>query len=222
MHEGHRERVRNRYLQGGIDSFSPHEIIELILFYSNPRGDTNKVAHRLIEKFGSVANVFDADISELTTVKGVGGQTAVLLKLIPDLYNYYHKSKWEEHPVLATPETAGLYAVDMIGESTTEGFYIISLDSARKVIAFSKIAEGTVADVQINQRLVLEAAVRSRAESVILVHNHPTGRLFPSNSDRELTFSLAKAFDAINITLLDHIIVGGNGYYSFISEGILK
>lgn len=222
MHEGHRQRMRNRYLQGGLQSFSPHEIIELILYYSDPRGDTNKTAHNLIDKFGSVANVFDANIDDLIQIEGVGQQTAVLIKLIPDLFNYYHKSKWEEHPVLSTPDSAGIYAVDMVGEATTEGLYIISLDCARRVISFSKTAEGTVSDVMIHTRLILEAAVRLRAESVILVHNHPTGRIYPSESDRELTYSLSKAFDAINITLLDHIIVGGNGYYSFISEGILK
>ena len=159
MHEGHRQRIRNRYITNGIEGFAPHEIIELALFYSDPRGDTNAKAHHLIEKFGSVANIFDADIDDLLKVKGVGQQTAVLLKLIPDLYNYYHKTKWEKHPVLATPDCAGLYAVDMVGEATTEGFYLISLDSARKVICFSKIADGTVAGVNISTRLDRKSVV---------------------------------------------------------------
>lgn len=221
MHEGHRERMRKKLISGGISSLSPHEVLEVILFYSIPRGNTNPIAHDLLNKFGSLSNVFDADIKDLTSVKGVGESSAALIKTISELSDYCQRLHWEEHPILLNVNDTGSYIQDMIGTRSEEYFFLLSQDVSGKVISFNEIEHGTVSGSNVDTRKVLECAIRCRASSVVLAHNHPTGRLIPSSSDIELTNVLQKAFDAVGITVTDHIIVGGGGFVSLSQKGYI-
>lgn len=221
MHEGHRKRMRDKMLSGGISSLNPHEVLEIILFYSIPRGNTNPIAHELITAFGSLSNVFDADVSDLMSVNGVGESSAVLIKTISALSDYCQKLRWKEHPVLTGVNDTGTYILDMIGDRREEYFFLLSLDISGQVISFNEIEHGTVSSSNVDIRKVLECAIRCRASSVVLAHNHPTGRLVPSSSDIELTNVLCRAFDAIGITVTDHIIVGGGGFISMAEKGYL-
>lgn len=221
MHEGHRKRMRQKLLSGGISSLSPHEVLEIILFYSIPRGNTNPIAHELINSFGSLSNVFSADINDLMAINGVGESSAVLIKTINELSDYCQALRWSEHPVLTTVLETGTYIMDMIGQRNVEYFFLLSQDIAGKVISFNEIECGNVSGSNVDIRKVLECAIRCRASSVVLAHNHPSGRLIPSASDIELTKTIQNAFNAIGITVTDHFIVGGGGFISMTEKGYL-
>ena len=222
MHEGHRARLREKYIKGGLSALSQHEIAELMLFYAMPRKNTNETAHALIDEFGSLSNVLDADIKDLMNIKGIGEQTAVFLKLIKELSGYCQKDKWKERPVLRSTAEAGAYILDMIGDLPYECFFVLSLDMGDKVISFTKLEEGTSACANVDIRKILECAVRLHASKVVLAHNHPSGRLLPSNSDIELTRTVQSSFEPFGISVLDHIIAGGAGFLSLAEKGYVK
>jgi len=222
MHEGHRKRMREKFLSGDIFSLNPHEVLEIILFYSIPRGNTNSIAHDLIKTFGSLSNVFDADIKDLTSVKGVGESSAVLIKTVSELSNYCQRLRWAEHPVLRNFNDTGTYLTDMIGTPPEEHFYLLSLDINGKVLSFNEIEHGTVVGSNVDIRKVLECAIRCRACDVVLAHNHPSGHLSPSSDDLEITHSLEAAFTAVGINMKDHFIVGGGGFLSLTEKGYIK
>lgn len=222
IHEGHRERMRKKYIKHGIEAFAPHEVLELMLYYAKPRGDTNPVAHSLIDKFGSVSNVFDADPADLKNVAEVGEQTVVLIKLIKDLASYYHRDKWGTRPKLRNFTETGLYALDMVGERSEEYFFLISLDHQHSVISFNEVEKGTVSRSAVSIRKVVECAVRCHASKVVLVHNHPSGSLTPSGSDIDVTLALQSALSPLDIAVIDHIIVAKGGYMSMVEKGYMR
>ena len=218
MHEGHRERIREKYLENGLNIFSPHEIIEMMLFFSKPRENTNPLAHELIEAFGSFTGVLDADARDLMKINGVGKQTAVLIKLFKDVSEYYQKERWRGAKRLHNVEEIGYYILDMIGDKPYESLYVLCLDNANKIISFSEVERGSVSSSAINMRKVVETAVRNNAEKIVLAHNHPSGIIIPSQEDIDITDQFGKAFKALNIKMLDHIIVGGKGFTSLAKE----
>lgn len=221
MHEGHRERMRKKYLENGLKSFSPHEVVEMMLFYALPRGNTNPIAHRLIEEFGSFAAVLDADPKDLLKVEGVGEKAVALIKLFKDVSGYYQKEKWSGIKRLNNSDEVGYYLMDMIGEKPYESLYMLCLDNANRIIYFSEVERGSVSSSAINMRKVVETAVRNNAEKVVLAHNHPSGIIIPSQEDIDVTSRFEKVFEALNIKMLDHFIVGGNGFTSLAKENRL-
>ncbi len=214
MHEGHRERMRNKYLQNGIGALADHEVLEMLLFFSQPRVNTNETAHRLLETFHSFDAVLDADIKSLCDVPGMGEKSAVLLHLIKDCFNVYNRGRQERRAVLQTAMDAGDYALRMVGDQTTEGFYVICLDPSSKVLSMKKVLDGSVYRVLIDTRKVVEYILNHKAYSVILVHNHPFGPVEPSDDDIILTRKMQEALGALDISVVDHIIVGDDCFYS--------
>jgi len=221
MHEGHRERLKNRFLTEGLDGFEQHQILELLLFYVIPRKDTNPLAHQLIEKYGSLSSVLEADHKDLASMSGVGNNTAALLSLIPSLARLYFKDKWGDKPVLNSSSKAGEYAVSLFAGRNYEVFYVICLDAQNRVNYAALVHEGTINEAPVYPRLIVETALRHQANSVILAHNHPGGSLKPSSADIEVTKKIISALEAIAIGVVDHIIVAGNGYTSFKEKSIL-
>ncbi len=221
MHEGHRERMREKYLQNGINALAPHEVLELLLFFSQPRVNTNETAHRLLETFRSFSGVLDADIESLCSVDGVGKNSALLLHLIKDCFNLYAFGKQEKLPELDTATDAGLYALRVVGDQTREGFYVMCLDNQRRVLSMKQVAEGSTYRVMIDTRKVVEYALQQKAFSVILVHNHPMGMIEPSDTDIGLTRRLQEAFQLLGISVIDHIIVGDDMYYSMAAHALM-
>ncbi len=221
MHEGHRNRLRTRVLKEGIDSFEPHQVLELLLFYSIPRKDTNELAHKLLDEFGSLPGVFEADPKDLCKVSGIGENTALLLSLIPQLARRYSKDKWGEKPEISSSTKAGQYAVSLFAGRTYEAFYIICLDAQNRVNFSDLVHEGTINEAPVYPRILVEIALRHKANSVILAHNHPGGSLNPSRADIEATNNIRNALEAISIKVIDHIIVCGEKYYSFAENGRL-
>ncbi len=214
MHQGHRKRMKDRFIKEGLDGFDDHQVLELLLFYCIPRKDTNELAHKLIEKFGSLSGVFEADPADIEGTAGIGFNSAVMLNLIPSLSRRYFKDRWGGRPVLSKPEEAGEYAVTLFAGRVYEVFYAICLDSKNGVIFPALVHEGTINEARIYPRIVVETALRHKAATVLLAHNHPGGTMKPSAADINITRSISNALNTIQIKVLDHIIVAGEQYYS--------
>lgn len=221
LHEGHRQRVRNRLIQEGLDGFADHQVLELLLFYCIPIKDTNELAHKLLGEFGSLAGLFEASPKEICTRCKVSDNTALLLSLIPSLSRRYFKGKWGEKPLLNSSAKAGEYAVSLFVGRRYEAFYLLCLDAKNRVNYAALVHEGTINEAPVYPRLIVETALRHQASTVILAHNHPGGTLRPSGADKEVTERIVAALGAISIQVADHIIVAGDAYYSFMEHGIL-
>lgn len=221
-HAGHRARLRNRFLNEGLDTFADHEVLEYVLFYAMPRGNTNETAHRLLAHFGSLAAVMEADSADLASITGIGPQATALITLIPQLTRRYLKDRLErDRPCLKSSEAAMSFAVPLMTGRSDEVFYVISLDAACRVLNAALLAEGTVAEVRLHPRQVVETALRSRASSVLFIHNHPAGTARPSTDDLRLTETLVKTLQPLSIKVLDHIIVAGDQAYSFVRGNVM-
>lgn len=221
VHEGHRMRLKERFLKEGLDSFEQHQVLELLLFFSIPRRDTNEIAHGLLNKYGSLSGVFEAEPKDLANTPGIGDNSALLLSLIPQLSRRYFNDKWRDKPELNSSTKAGEYAASLFSGRHYEAFYIICLDSQNRVNYAQLVHEGTINEAPVYPRVIVEAALRHKANSVILAHNHPGGTLNPSKADIEATNRIRTALEAISIKVVDHIIVCGGKYVSFAERGLL-
>jgi|SRR5680860_127832 len=222
IHDGHRARLRSRFLNDGLDGFEDHQVLELVLFFAIPRADTNAIAHRLMRRFGSLSAVFEADAKDVASVEGMGEKSAAFLTLIPQVTRrYFHDRVSRDSPQLTSSEAVTEYLVPLMAGRPEEVFYVLCLDSHCRVLVPALLAKGTVKEAHVHPRHVVEEALRHRAASVILAHNHPGGTAIPSNADHQLTAVLVQALGAIGIPVLDHIIVAGERTYSFVREGVL-
>lgn len=217
IHDGHRNRVRERFLKEGLDGFADHNALEMLLFYAIPRGDTNDLAHVLIDTFGSLSAVFDARVEDLCKVNGIGEKTAVLIKLVPQLFRKYETDKLKVNDVaLNNAKLVAKYASKHFKGLMEERLYLMCLDSACNLLNFVQISSGTLNATPINVRLIAETAYMSNAASLILVHNHPSGITAPSKKDIDATVKIVTLTNDIGLRLSDHIIIGnGDDYFSF-------
>ncbi len=216
VHKEHRKRVRAEFLADGFsEATSPHKILEMLLFYSIPRADTNPTAHLLIEKFGSFEKVIDAPIEELKKVKGMGENSAVLLKLMVPVIRLYMKEKTGSSKKRRfTLEGLAEFLNARYTGYTKEVFAITTLDNNGSLIGFDIVAEGDVGTVGVQTRVVVENVIKRNATYVILSHNHPGGNATPSAADIKTTENLSKALRAINVYVLDHIILCDDDWVS--------
>lgn len=213
-HYGHRDRVRQRFLREGLESFQPHEVLELLLFYALPQKDTKPLAKDLLRRFGSLHGVLEATSEELMEVPGVKQNTAVLLKLQTPLMRRYLDSRWGERPRLEGPMAAGAFCTAYFIGERYESLILICLDMSWQVLHVERLARGTINEVAIYPRLAVETALRHKAQMVILAHNHPSGSLEASRADIAMTQTIQKALNSIEVRLLDHFIVAGEDYNS--------
>ncbi len=215
MHEGHRKRMKDRFrLENGFDNFAEHEVLEMLLYSTIARNDTNPLGHELIQRFGSISNVFEASPEDLKQVPGIGENSAFLLSMIPHLARVYTRSKWDKRASLASTEQAGQFAVDLFIGKNYEEFWMIGVDSNRQVFHKKCLTKGTINEVSAYPRLVVQEILKYNVQNVIFTHNHPGGSVYPSEADYVSTEALLTALDAIHVNLIDHIIVSGNSYYS--------
>lgn len=223
MHHGHRDRVRRRAALQGLDGFADHEVLELLLFWVIPRANTNPVAHRLLKRFGSLSAVLEADPADLATVDGIGEKGGIFLSLLPMLTRrYLHDRVVVEAPRLDHPDTVAEYLVPLMAGRAEEVVYLLCLDSQFQVRFPARVSSGTVGEAHVHPRQVVEAALRHRAASAILAHNHPAGGTEPSQADIDLTRRVAAALGAVDIPLLDHVIVAGESCFSFQGKGLME
>ncbi len=206
-HKNHRARLRETFRKAGVDGMPDHNLLELLLFYSIPRKDTNELAHRLISTFGSLNRVFDASYEELLSVDGMGESSALLISAIPAVCRRYADGATSNKINLSEPADAIDYAVRKFYGSRSEEFYMFCLDGAGNLTNCCKIGNGSATSVAVDKRSVLEAAFRNNADRVIFAHNHPNGLAVPSREDVNLTGEMNTLLKGVGIRLADHIIV---------------
>ena len=221
IHDGHRDRKREQFLRCGAGSFADHELLELLLYYAIPQRDTNPIAHDLMERFGSLQAVLSAPPEELMEVSYIKEKAAVLLRLVPALYQRVLMGGEEHEVILDTRERIGEFFRRLFMAHATEVMYQLCLDGKGKKKSLHKLSEGDVGSVGINMRQVVENALRSKAVAVVLAHNHPSGVALPSHEDRIATRMAGEALDTIGVRLADHIIVADNDYVSMAESGLL-
>ena len=222
IHDGHRQRLKERFLSEGLDHFDELYVLELLLFYCIPRKDTNPIAHQLLAHFGSLTNVFEATVEELQKVPGISKNAATFLTLIPQAGRYYQIKRAEPGDILHTIEQCGKYLVPYFYGRENETVFLLCLDAKCKVLGCKMIGEGSVNSANIPIRRVVEIALNANATTVILAHNHPSGLALPSADDVQTTLRVAKAMDAVEITLADHIVVADNDYVSLTQSGYYR
>lgn len=218
IHSGHRERLRARFMQEGLASFSEHEVLELLLTYAIPQRDVNPLAHDLIDRFGRLSQVLEADVNELTQVSGVGERAALLLTMMPQLMRYYHMNALGERPVITNYDEAKRYCAPLFTGQHDELLFMICMDQSGRVTHRSLLQSGTIDEVAIYPRRIVEIALQHNAHGVLLCHNHPGGHAEPSQADIDSTMRLAWALAPIGIRLVDHLIFSGDCTHSMIRE----
>ncbi|MBQ4365892.1 MAG: RadC family protein [Clostridia bacterium] len=214
IHKGHRQKLKNRVLAGGLAGEAPHTILELLLFYGIPRKDTNPIAHELLDRFGSLSGVLRAGVEELKSVQGMTENAALLLHLILPVYAAYEEDL-RRMPTL--PESAA-QIVDfmrpkLIG-STTEKAYLLCIGGNGKLLGLRKICEGDLSSAAIDLRALAAAVLETKAQDAILVHNHPNGVAAPSLQDIDATKQIVSFLDQMKVRLVNHIILSENDYCS--------
>lgn len=222
VHDGHREKMRSRFRSGGIDHFADHEVLELLLYYAIPRIDTNEIAHRLIDRYGSLLDVLEAPVEDLEQVEGIGKAAATLLHLVPVVMRKAKLEQAQRDLAMTSTEAAGMYLLECFGGEKTEAVYMLCIDKKGKLIARKKLGVGTFNSANIDVRKLVEYALLTGAFGVILSHNHPSGVALPSQDDYIATMKVYGALDAIGVKLMDHIIVADGDFVSMADSGYLK
>ena len=226
--QGHRERIREKFLNNGIDGFAEYEILELLLTYCIPRKDTKPIAKELLNKFKSLDNVFKASFDKLSAIDGLGKNTIAFLKLMGDLPSIIYKDELKNKK-LVDKETLKIlnkdillkYLRNKIGYEEIEKFYVLYLSSSNEVIKFEENSVGTLDRSSVYPREIYKKVINLNAKSLILVHNHPSDNITPSKSDIELTNEIAKGLKNFGALLIEHIIITKNSYFSFLEEGLI-
>lgn len=221
-YDGHRNRLRSRFLATGFNGFAPHEVLEMLLFYAIPRRDTRPIARELLSHFGSFDRVLEASHQELSEVKGIGDSSATYLKMIFESFRFYNSQKRGEKKVISSVSEAMSFAESLFFGETEEVAYLICLDAKQRLINTVLVCRGNVNAAAVSLRGVIEGAARSRAVSCILTHNHPGGAAAPSFEDIETTKRIMLSLGEMGITLLDHIIVAEEGVRSLEQGGIMS
>lgn len=219
MHDGHRKRLKELFILEGLDNFNELQVLELLLFYGIPRVDTNPIAHRLLNKFGTLSQVLEAPMEELQKVEGVGPHAASLLHLTTAVGRYYMVNRAMQSKILSTTEKCGDFLVPFFHGRSKETVFLLCLDAKCKLLCCREVSEGSVNSAGVSPRKVAEIALGVNATTVVLAHNHPSGIAVPSAEDVQTTYRVAAALDTMEIVLADHIIVADGDYTSMAQSG---
>ncbi len=214
-HAGHRDRMRQKFsLENNTESYPSHVILEMLLFYSIPVADTNNLAHALINAFGSLKGVFDADYNQLLKVKGVGDRTATLIKLLPAvMQRYQEESLQTAQRISSTADAINIVRPKFIGKSD-ETMILICINNDGKILKISYISSGGSTFTKVDIRRITQELLLCKASSAIIVHNHPSGLCVPSAADILATNQIYEMLKSINTKLVDHIIITPDSHYS--------
>ena len=221
IHDGHREKMRERFLAGGLEGFAPHEALELLLYYAIPRRDTNPIAHALMDRYGSLSAVLNAPVEDLQKVEGIGKSAAILIHTVAQINQKAAIDDAASEHVLNSSERAGKYLLTRYSGKKRELVYQLCLDQKGKLLACKLLGEGGVTAAAVDVRQVVENAILTSASAVILSHNHPSGIALPSHEDYAVTVRVKAALATIGVTLTDHIIVADGDYVSMADSGFL-
>lgn len=217
LHQGHRERLRTKFIESGFDSFSDHEILEMILFYSIPRRDTNEIAHKLINSCGSLSAVFDAP-QELLEEMGLSENSAVLIRAISEFYRVYIENKYYNEKKRYSKNELYRKLINSFLGLSEERVILVLFDNSGRELFYGIVNKGSYHSAELNCRRITELAVRYHAQSLVVAHNHPSGVAYPSHADIATTISLAKSLASVGVVFQDHIIVASTSLMSFRSD----
>ncbi|MCF6174667.1 MAG: DNA repair protein RadC [Victivallaceae bacterium] len=217
---GHRERLRERFRQVGLNGLHDYEMFELLLSFAISRRDLKPIGKALIRRFKTPGGVLSASIDELTTVNGIGEHSALLIELVNELCGEALAEKIFDHDVLSSPGAVRDFCRMKLG-GEREAFMVIFLNPKNHVINYQVLQQGTVDHATIYPREIVTAALRHLATGIILIHNHPSGECTPSRADLKITEAVVKAAEAIEVKVLDHLIVSRSNYLSFAEKSLI-
>lgn len=222
IHDGHRQRMLQRFRTEGLDNFDPIQVLELLLFFAVPRRDTNEMAHHLIDRFGSVSRVMDASVAELQKVPGVGENAATFLHLVKEAGRYYQVDSARKGVQIRDTEDCGRYLLPYFIGRQTETVFLLCLNANCNVICCREVGEGELNSAVISPRTVVEIALAEKASTVVLAHNHPSGVALPSKEDVLTTRRLAAALATVEVVLFDHLVIADDDYVSMAQSGFYR
>lgn len=215
VHDEHRKRVKNEFFENGFnENTPPHKVIEMLLFYCIPRKDTNIIAHDLLDRFGSISNLIDAPIEQITDVAGAGINTAMFIKLLRTVFRLYTDEKSIKPESYNSLDDVCEYLAKKYLGFTEEVFSVTTFSSNGKMLGFDIINTGNIGEVHASIRDIIELVLKKNATSVIIAHNHPYGVALPSQSDINTTISIKETLKLVNVRLVDHIIICDDDYIS--------
>ncbi len=219
--EGHRQRLRDRFLERGLSGFSDTEVLELLLSFGTPRSDCKEAARQALVEFGSFAAVFEAPVSSLQRIAGIGPKNSFAIHFVQEVARRYLKERLRGKRYLHSSTEVRDYLIHSLRGLKKEVFTVIYLDSAHAIIDSEVVAEGTINVNTVYPRELISRALERNAAALIVAHNHPSGSLEPSPQDRHLTRTLCLLCSLMQIQLLDHLIIG-DGSYSFADQGLMS
>ena len=219
--EGHRKRLRQKFLKSGLEGFHDYEIVELLLTLGTPRRDCKASAKEVLKKFGSLRSVLEAPAEELSTVYGIGSNNVIGLKLAQAIALRFLRDKVVGQDFLRSSEEVIDYLRLNLRDRNREVFLVVFLNGRNQIMAMEELFAGTLTTSAVYPREVIERTLKNKAAALVLVHNHPSGNSQPSTEDLKITKRLKDAADSIDVTIHDHIIIAGDNFYSFADHGIL-
>jgi DNA repair protein RadC len=219
---GHRKRLREKFLKSGLSGFHDYEIIEMLLTLGAPRKDCKQPAKEVLKKFKTLRAALSASPEELQQIEGIGPHSAFGIKLVREVAREFLKQRIVDKPVYKSAQEIFDYLYHSMRDLKKELFKVIYLNTQNQIIDTADLFEGTVDSSSISPREVMENALKQNASSLIFVHNHPSDDPEPSRHDKEVTRGLVFAGNIMQIKVLDHIVIGGNKYFSFAAEGLIE
>lgn len=221
--EGHRQRLRERFVKVGLVGFADYEVVELLLTLAIPRSDVKQPAKALISKFGDLRGILDAPLADLRQVSGIGSVTPIALRIIKEAANLYLQQTAQHAESLSDFEALSRFWRAKIGALHHEVFQVGYLDSSLRLLrdGVEMMEEGTTDRAAVYPRTVIEAAIRRNAAALVFAHNHPNGDVQPTEQDKVLTRALVLAATTVSIKVHDHLIVSTDDVFSFRKEGLL-
>jgi len=220
--EGHRKRLREKFLKSGVSGFHDYEIVELLLTLGTPRKDCKQQAKESIKKFKTLRGVLEAPMEELQEIKGIGTHNAFGIKLIQEVAREFLKEKIIKKPICKSSKEIFDYLYHSMRDLKKEIFKVLLLNGKNQIIEIEDLFEGTLNTSSIYPREIVKSAIKNNAVSLIFAHNHPSGNPEPSQSDKNVTEDLVFAGNFMQIKVLDHIIIGDNNYFSFADAGLIE
>ena len=220
-HLGHRTRVRKKFLASSGKELHDYELLEILLFTALPRQDTKPLAKKLLAKFGNLSAIINASVDELQSLEGTGEGAIVSLKIIGEIINRVLKNQAQKRPVLNNWQAVENHASASLAQLNYEVFRVLFLNKNFQLIEDELLGIGENDIVQVSVKSIVKKALLLHSSSIILMHNHPTSTLQPSAADIKTTNEICAACKPLNISVIDHLIVGKTGIFSFKAEGLL-
>ena len=220
--EGHRQRLRERFMKGGLERFSDEEVVEFLLTLGTPRKDVKPAAREALKRFGSLSEILSAPIEKLTEIKGIGQKNALYLNLAHQVAGRYLRDRARGKAFFGSSRAVFDYLFHSMRDLKREVFKVLFLNRKNELITDQDVFLGSLTGSAIYPREIMTLALENSSAALVFVHNHPSGDPAPSAEDRRLTRDLVWASQLLMIQVLDHVIIGRNTYYSFADEGLIK